>query len=82
MKKAFVSVVLILCMLFLLSCYPDQEEVRIMFESFEQSDDYVLLTLKELVIGGVHYKRSEIKYNGKETTIVFFGAKRLLFIHL
>ena len=71
MKKAFVSVVLILCMFFLTSCYPDQEEVRIMFESFEQSDDYVLLTLEELVIGGVHYKRSEIKYNGKETTIVF-----------
>ena len=47
------------------------EDVETMFNSFNKSEDYVLLTLFELVIKGEHYDRSEIKYNGKETNIVF-----------
>ena len=47
------------------------EDVETMFNSFNKSEDYVLLTHFELVIKGEHYDRSEIKYNGKETNIVF-----------
>lgn len=47
------------------------EDVETMFNSFNKSEDYVLLTHFELVIKGEHYDRSEIKYNGKETNILF-----------
>ncbi len=47
------------------------EQVEAMFDSFNQSTDYVLLTHFELVVKGEHYKRDEIKYNGKDTTILF-----------
>ena len=47
------------------------EDVETMFNSFNKSEDYVLLTHFELVIKGEHYDRSETKYNGKETNILF-----------
>lgn len=49
-------------------------EVAEMFQSFPQSDNFVLLTHFELVIRGIRTDRSDIKFNGLPTEIVFLGA--------
>ena len=49
-------------------------EVAEMFQSFPQSDNFVLLTHFELVIRGIHTDRSDIKFNGLPTHIVFLAA--------
>lgn len=49
-------------------------EVAEMFRSFPQSNDFVLLTHFELVIRGIRTDRSDIKFNGLPTEIVFLGA--------
>lgn len=49
-------------------------EVAEMFQSFPQSDNFVLLTHFELVIRGIRTDRSDIKFNGLPTHIVFLAA--------
>ena len=74
MKKIALVLVLILLVLSLSACISwvvSDEDVQEMFDSLENSTNYVLLTHFELVIKGVHYLREDIKYNGKDTIIVF-----------
>lgn len=47
------------------------QEIQDMFNSFNHSSDYVLLTHFELVVSDKHYIRSDIKYNDKVQNIVF-----------
>ncbi len=74
MKKIALVLVLILLVLSLSACISwvvSDEDIQEMFDSLENSTNYVLLTHFELVIKGVHYLREDIKYNGKDTIIVF-----------
>lgn len=74
MKKIIFTLLLVVFVLSSTSCFlgtNNLEEIELMFNSFNNSKDYVLLTHFQLVIKGEHYERSEIKYNGKETNIVF-----------
>ena len=61
--------------MFLMSaCYSSEKkllEIQDMFNSFNHSSDYVLLTHFELVVSDKHYIRSDIKYNDKVQNIVF-----------
>lgn len=61
--------------MFLMSaCYSSEkklQEIQDMFNSFNHSSDYVLLTHFELVVSDKHYIRSDIKYNDKVQNIVF-----------
>lgn len=77
MKKIIVILMLVV-MLNFTSCSlitNDQKEIESMFNSFDKSQDYVLLTHFQLVVKGEQYDRSEIKYNGKETNIVFLDEE-------
>lgn len=73
MKKFMLFLLVILIMFSFTSCFEfsDPKEVEEMFNSFNHSDNYVLLTHFQLVVKGKHYERSEIKYNGKDTNILF-----------
>lgn len=73
MKKFILFLWIILIVFSFTSCfgYSDPEEVEEMFTSFNHSENYALLTHFQLVVNGEHYERSEIKYNGKDTDIVF-----------
>lgn len=78
MKKV-ISVLMVI--LFTVSCfsscagYEDPEEIAAMFDSFGKSENYVLLTCFELVIKGERYKRTDIKYKGESTYIVFLDEQ-------
>ncbi len=48
-----------------------EDKTSSMFESFGKNMDCVLLTHFQLVIGDVHYNRSEFTYEGRECEIVF-----------
>ena len=74
MKKTVLILLVIMFVFSFTSCYPgdnNPEEIEAMFNSFNHSDDYVLLTHFQLIVKGEHYNRSEIKYNEKETNIIF-----------
>lgn len=74
MRKIIFFLLLIIIVFSSASCYPgrnDPEEIESMFNSFNNSTDYILLTCFQLVVNGKHYERSEIKYNEKNTTILF-----------
>ena len=74
MERLLMFLIGILMLLGVSSCnYSDEyvKQVDDMFESFGYNDDYVLLTLFELVIKDEHYIREDIKYNGKLSNIVF-----------
>ena len=68
----------VLIFLGLRSCTRSKEaqsaEAAEMFQSFPQSDNFVLLTHFELVIRGIRTDRSDIKFNGLPTHIVFLAA--------
>ncbi|MBQ7760943.1 MAG: hypothetical protein IJ400_02695 [Clostridia bacterium] len=74
MKKTVLILLLVVFVFSSTSCYPganNPEEIELMFNSFSHLDDYVLLTHFQLVVKGEYYNRSEIKYNEKETNIIF-----------
>ena len=64
MKKILVSVVCIVLVFSLSSCgYNERQEQEIvsMFDSFDKSENIILLTCFELVVNGTHYKLGDIK---------------------
>ena len=80
MKKIAMLFLLVILMfsMTMTSCYHSEkelQEIEAMFNSFNHSSDYVLLTHFELVVSDKHYNRSEIKYNNKLTNVVFLEQK-------
>ncbi len=74
MKKVILVLMVIIIIFSFTSCFPganDPDEIESMLNSFNHSENYVILTHFQLVVRGKHYERSEIKYNGKDTEIVF-----------
>ena len=74
MKKLFHVISVVLLIFISCSCTSSAKEIQEvddMFDSFEHNDNYVLLTNFELIIRDEHYKREDIKYNGKLSNIVF-----------
>ena len=74
MKKLFMIFLMITFMFLMSACYSSEkklQEIQDMFNSFNHSSDYVLLTHFELVVSDKHYIRSDIKYNDKVQNIVF-----------
>ncbi len=74
MKKILIAVFCIVLTFSLASCGNNErkkQEVASMFDSFNKSEDIVLLTCFELVINETHYDLDEIKYNGQRCNIVF-----------
>lgn len=47
------------------------EKIASMFDSFNKSEDIVLLTHFELVVQGTHYDLADIQYNEQRCNIVF-----------
>lgn len=74
MRKVF-SVFMTCMLLFGLSSCSKTEEFQAVFNSFHSADNYVLLTHFELVVGGKHYNRSEITYDGRNTNIMFLDER-------
>lgn len=74
MKKILVSVFCIVLILSLTGCsYHERKKQAIasMFDSFDKSEDFVLLTCFELVVDGTHYDLEDIKYSDQRCNIVF-----------
>ena len=74
MKKILITVICIALLLSLTSCGNNEERtqaVTAMFDSFDKSEDIILLTCFELVVNGRHYDLSDIKYSGQRCNIVF-----------
>ena len=74
MKKLFMMILIIFYLFSMPSCYSSEkelQEIQDMFNSFNHSSNYVLLTNFELVVSDNHYVRSDIKYNNKVSNIVF-----------
>ena len=70
MKKILVT---ILCFALLLSstaCVNQNQDIALMFESFDNSENIILLTAFELVVNGTHYDLDNIKYNDQLCNIV------------
>ncbi len=70
------SIVVILCIMMLFSfasCYSgsEQKEVIAMFDSFEKSQDIILLTHFQLIVNDKYYDRSNVQYNGQVCNIVY-----------
>lgn len=74
MKKILVTVFCIVLLFSLTSCaYTEHEkqEIALMFDSFDKSENIVLLTSFELVVNGTHYDLDDIRYNEQRCNIVF-----------
>ena len=74
MKKILIAVFCIVLTFSLVSCGNNErqkQEIASMFDSFNKSEDIVLLTCFELVINETHYDLDDIKYNGQQCNIVF-----------
>lgn len=73
MRKVLLTLLLTVFAISSVACgpYSDPADVENMFNSFEQADNYILLTHLELVVRGEHYLRSDIKYMEKEMDILF-----------
>ena len=70
MKKILVT---ILCFALLLSstaCGNQNQDIALMFESFDNSENIILLTAFELVVNGTHYDLNNIKYNDQQCNVV------------
>ena len=70
MKKILVT---ILCFALLLSstaCVNQNQDIALMFKSFDNSENIILLTAFELVVNGTHYDLDNIKYNDQRCNIV------------
>ena len=70
MKKLLMMFLMIVYMFSLSSC-SSEKELQDMFNSFNHSSNYVLLTHFELVVSDKHYIRSDIIYNNKVSNIIF-----------
>ncbi|MBE6529271.1 MAG: hypothetical protein E7680_01545 [Ruminococcaceae bacterium] len=69
-------ILLCIAMLFsMTSCFLFNEakknEAIALFESFPKSQNFILLTCKQLVVNDVHYDLSDIQYHGQRCNIVF-----------
>ena len=74
MKKILISVICIALVFSLSSCGNNKrqkQEIASMFDSFDRSENIILLTCFELVVNGTHYNLSDIKYNERQCNIVF-----------
>ena len=74
MKKILNSVVCIVLVFSLSSCGNNEsqkQEIASMFDSFDKSENNILLTCFELVVNGTHYNLGDIKYNERQCNIVF-----------
>ena len=73
MKKIVIAVFCIILVFSLTSCNYEkrEQEIASMFDSFEKSENIVLLTCFELVVNGTHYDLEDIKYNEQRCVIVY-----------
>ena len=74
MKKTLIFVFCIVLVFSLTSCNYDErrnQEIASMFDSFDKSENIILLTCFELVVNGTHYDLSDIKYKEQRCNIVF-----------
>lgn len=74
MKKILVSILCIVLVFSLTSCGCSERrknEIASMFDSFDKSENIILLTCFELVVNGTHYDLSDIQYNERRCNIVF-----------
>ena len=74
MKKLLSFILCIAIIFSLTSCgYSEKKKQAALstFESFEKSENFILLTCFELVIHGTRYDLDDIKYNGQKCNIVF-----------
>jgi len=72
-KRSIIVILCIMMLFFFASCYSgsEQKEVIAMFDSFDKSQDIVLLTCFQLIINGERYDHSEIQYNDKQSHILY-----------
>lgn len=74
MKKIFLIVFCVVMVFSLTSCdYSEntEQEIALMFDSFDKSENIILLTQDELVVNGTHYDLDDIKYNEQLCNVVF-----------
>lgn len=74
MKMLFIVVICAILIFSLTSCGSfehQKQEIASMFDSFNKSENIVLLTRFELVVNGTHYNLDDIKYNDQPCNIVF-----------
>lgn len=74
MKKIFLVVFCVVMVFSLTSCdYSEntEQEIALMFDSFDKSENIILLTQDELVVNGTHYDLDDIKYNEQLCNVVF-----------
>ena len=74
MKKKFVMILctaVVLAAVFGACQKQGRQAVVSMLDSYEQSEDIILLTCFELVVDGIHYDLDDIRYNGQPCSIVF-----------
>lgn len=70
MKKILVTILCFALLLSLTACGNQQQDIALMFESFDNSENIILLTAFELVVNGKHYDLDNIKYNDQRCNIV------------
>jgi hypothetical protein len=74
MKKILVAILCFALLLSLTACgnlEHQKQEIALMFDSFEKSENIILLTAFELVVNGTHYNLDDIRYNDRQCNIVF-----------
>ena len=74
MKKALVVFLCVGMLFSLTSCsYYEREkqEITLMFDSFDKSENNIFLTCFELVVNETHYNLEDITYNDQKCNIVF-----------
>ena len=73
MKKMVLAILCFALLISLSACgNPEhqKQEIALMFESFDNSENIILLTAFELVVNGTHYDLDNIKYNDQRCNIV------------
>ena len=74
MKKIFLVGLCVVMVFSLTSCVYSEnkkQEIALMFDSFDKSENIILLTHDELVVNGTHYDLDDIKYNEQLCNVVF-----------
>ena len=74
MKKILVAILCFALLLSLTACgniENQKQEIVLMFDSFNKSENIILLTAFELVVNGTHYNLDDIRYNDRRCNIVF-----------
>ena len=80
MKKILVVFLCVGMLFSLTSCsYYEREkqEITLMFDSFDKSENNIFLTCFELVVNETHYNLDDITYNDQKCNIVFLEKNGL-----